>query len=322
MSKEKVLITGGAGYLGSVMTGKLLQEGYKVTCLDNLLWKQHSPLFFMDCPDYDFIFGDARDQRILEPLISRHDSILPLAAIVGYPACDSRPEAARTTNKDAIIMLNSLRGSQQKLIFPTTNSGYGTTSGEVLCDENTPLNPISLYGETKAAAEEVLLKNNKPSISFRLATVFGNSPRMRLDLLVNDLVYQASTTGEITLFEKKFMRNFVHIQDVSRAFVFALENYEKLCDEKIYNLGHPQANISKEDLVLRIKNQIPSLIINEDLNRTDPDKRNYIVSSQRIMNYGFRFNHTLESGISELIRAMPLLRMDYLRQVSTNQQPI
>ena len=221
-NNKKVLITGGAGYLGSVITAHFLKHKDSITCVDTLRYGQQSPLQFMSDHNFTFVYGDVRDRRLMCDLVPKHDVILPLAAIVGAPACDLYSEDASSINRDAVIMLNGLRSKEQKLVYPTTNSGYGTTTGEIECTEESLLNPISLYGKTKAAAECALLEDSKPCIAFRLATIFGMSPRPRLDLLVNDLTYRALSTRKIELFEKGFMRNFVHIKDVSRVFDFAL----------------------------------------------------------------------------------------------------
>lgn len=317
MRDKKVLITGGAGYLGSVMTSHFLAHGAHVTCLDNLMYKQMSPLCFTGNARYAFVPGDARDTAKLKHLVSKHDVLIPLAAIVGYPACDKRPEDARTINHHTVVALNELRSQEQQLLYPTTNSGYGATTGEMHCTEDSPLNPISLYGETKAAAERAILEDSKPAVVFRLATVFGLSPRMRLDLLVNDLTFKAVEERRLVLYEKDFMRNFVHIQDVARVFHYAIEHFDCMAKLRLYNVGHPEANMSKEGLAHTIKKYLPGLAIEEGVGN-DPDKRNYIVSNQRILDAGFTFEHSLDQGVQELIRAYPLLSLPNIRSVSTN----
>lgn len=303
--KEKVFITGGAGYLGSVLTERLLNEGYRVTCLDNLMHKQNSMINFANRKEFDFIFGDARDEDLIKRNLSEFDVIIPLAAIVGEGACNSRRFDATTTNHEAIAMINRLRSSEQKIIMPMTNSGYGSTNGKVFCTEETVLNPISHYGITKVRGENEILNSNKKGLTLRLATVFGVSPRMRVDLLVNDFVKRALTDKYIALFEGNFMRNYVHIRDVAAAFQHCIENYEKM--QGPYNLGLDEANMSKLDLAKKVKEFIPEVIIKEDFEGRDTDQRNYIVSNEKIKKTGFIFNHSLDEGILELIKAYKIL---------------
>ena len=223
----RVLITGGAGYLGSVLTGHLLQRGYQVTVLDNLLYGRASLLSYCREERFEFVLGDARDERVLRELLPKHDALIPLAAIVGMKACDHDPLMARSVNLDAIVLLNRLRDPGQPVIMPCTNSGYGTKSGDLFCTEETPMEPISLYGVTKVAAERALL-DSQNAISLRLATVFGPSPRMRLDLLVNDFTYRAITDGFLVIYEKDFKRNYVHIDDVAECFSYCLEHFDAM----------------------------------------------------------------------------------------------
>ncbi len=305
MNKEKVLVTGGAGYIGSILVEHLLKEGFKVTVLDNLMFGQRPHFHFCANPDYEFVFGDVRDERILKNLVAKHDIIIPLAALVGAPLCDRDPWLAKAVNFEAIKLINSLRSSTQIMIYPMTNSGYGTKSGEVFCTEETPLEPISLYGQTKVDGEkEVLSKDN--SVSFRLATVFGMSPRMRIDLLVNYFTYQAVKEGTLVIFEKDFKRNFVHIRDVADAMIFAIKNIEKMSGEP-YNLGLDSANMSKEELAYKIKEQVPSLYIHFAEIGSDPDKRNYIVSNQKLREAGFEAKRSIEAGIAELIKGYRMI---------------
>jgi len=306
MEKERILITGGAGYLGSIITRHFLENNHKVTCLDNLMYQQTTPFFFADNPSYNFVLGDVRDENLVRGLVSNHDTIIPLAAIVGMPACNRNPVEARKINHDAIVMINNLRSESQKLIFPTTNSGYGAKSGEVFCTEETPLEPISLYGQTKSDAEKTLLESNKDAITLRLATVFGVSPRMRTDLLVNDFVLKALTDSYLVLYEKDFKRNYIHIKDVARAFEHCIDNFDTMRN-RTYNLGLEDANLSKEELALKIRKHIPSLEIFNGQVGKDPDKRNYIVSNKRILSTGFRTRYTLEEGIRELIKGYRVL---------------
>ncbi|MBI2046555.1 SDR family oxidoreductase [Candidatus Pacearchaeota archaeon] len=299
MAKENVLITGGAGYLGSVLTRHLLNEGYKVTCLDSLIYKQN-PANHADSPNFKFFLRDAREKEFIRRIISDYDVIIPLAAIVGKPACDKNPKDVPSVNRDAVIMLDELRSRNQKLIFPNTNSGYGTKTGDKLCTEETPLGPISLYAKTKCEAEKALLESDKGAITLRLATVFGMSPRMRTDLLVNDFVLTALYEGEIIIYEKDFKRNFAYIGDIARCFEHCIRNYDSM-KGRCYNVGLDSANISKLKLAERIKRYVPEFKISEGKGK-DPDKRNYIVSNKRLRKAGFECQHDLDYGIEELIK--------------------
>jgi len=306
MNKKKVLITGGAGYLGSVITGHLLKQGYKVTCLDNLTYNQKSLFHYSDNEDFDFVYGDVRNKNLLKKIIPDFDIIIPLAAMVGMPICDLKPTEAKTINYEAIAFLDDLRNENQELIYPTTNSGYGAQSREIFCTEETPLDPISLYGKTKVAAEKYLLKSKKPAITLRLATVFGTSLRMRTDLLVNDFVKRAVTDGCIILYEGNFKRNYVHIKDVARAFEHCIKNFDSMKNQA-YNVGLNDANLSKVELANKIKEFIPNFQIMTNEIGKDPDKRNYIVSNQKIMDAGFEPIFSLEKGITELIKGYKIL---------------
>jgi nucleoside-diphosphate-sugar epimerase len=276
----KILITGGAGYLGSVITKKMLDDGHDVTVIDNLSFKQLSPLQFTSNPRYNFIYGDVRNEQFLAHQVGIHDVIIPLAAIVGFPACKSDPKLAWEVNYNQIeTILNSIT-DQHIILYPNTNSGYGIGEGQQECTENSPLTPISVYGESKCAAEKLLLECSQ-SVCFRLATVFGTSPRMRTDLLVNEFVYKAMTDKYITVFEKNFKRNFIHIQDVANVFSWSLNNYETM-KHNVYNVGLSNANLSKEELLEKIKLYIPDFAISYSDFYEDPDKRDYIVSNKKI----------------------------------------
>lgn len=302
---EKVLITGGAGYIGSVLTEHLLEEGYKVTVLDNLSFQQKTLINLSHKENFDFIYGDARDENLLEKTMSNFDVIIPLACVVGAPACDLRKHDAKTINHDAVLMIKEFAQPHQKIIYPTTNSGYGTKSSEIYCTEETPLEPISLYGITKVNAEKELLKSEN-AITLRLATVFGVSPRMRTDLLVNDFVQRALFDKFLVLFEKHFKRNYIHIRDVARCFEHCIKNYERM-KGNAYNVGLDDANLSKEELALKIKNYVPELaIISEEFSK-DPDKRNYIVSNKKLYSTGFTPKYSLDFGIKELIKAYKII---------------
>ncbi len=307
----RVLVTGGAGYLGSVLVGHLLQNGYQVTVLDNLLYGTASLLGYCRDPRFEFVLGDARDERVLHDLLPKHDAIIPLAAIVGMKACNRDPLMARSVNLDAIVLLNRLRDPGQPVIMPCTNSGYGTKSGDLYCTEETPLEPISLYGTTKVAAERELLDSHN-AISLRLATVFGPSPRMRLDLLVNDFTYRAVSDGFLVIYEKDFKRNYVHIDDVAECFCYCLEHFEAMKNEA-YNFGLNDANLSKAELAASIQRYVPSLLIHFAEVGSDPDKRNYIVANDKINRHGIAAHHSLDTGIQQLLKAYRLLPRGHFR---------
>lgn len=307
---DHVLITGGAGYLGSILVGRLLEEGCHVTVLDNLLYRQQSLLEYCANANFNFVYGDCRDEALMKELMAGVDAIIPLAAIVGFPACRRDPISATTINYDAIALIDRLRGAAQRVVYPTTNSGYGTTSGDVHCTEETPLEPVSLYGRTKVDAEKLLLDGGN-AVTLRLATVFGMAPRMRIDLLVNDFTYQAVTNGSIIIFQKDFKRNFVHIRDVADCFAFCLAHYDAMKGEP-FNVGLNEANLSKAELALKIKERVPNFYIHYAEIGEDPDKRNYIVSNDKINTRGFYATRTVEDGIRELITGYRILsRRDY-----------
>lgn len=302
---DRILVTGGAGYLGSILCEHLLDAGYRVTVLDNLMYGQE-PLFHLCAhPDFDFVRGDTRDEATLKRLLGQADVIIPLAAIVGAPACDRDPWLAKAVNLEAVRLINRLRSPQQRIVFPVTNSGYGAKSGEVFCTEESPLEPISLYGRTKVEAEAELLAAEN-TLTLRLATVFGLSPRMRLDLLVNHFTYAAVTDRYLVLFEKSFKRNFIHVRDVADCFLHAIANFEAM-KGRTYNVGLDSANMSKEELALKIKEQVPELVIQCSEIGKDPDKRNYIVSNQRLREAGFEARRSIEDGIRELLKGYRML---------------
>lgn len=302
---EKILITGGAGYLGSILCERLLQEGHHVTVLDNLMYGQTGLFHLCNDPAFDFVRGDARDEKLVGDLVANADVIIPLAAVVGAPACDRDPWLAQAVNHDAVSMINRLRSLDQLVVYPNTNSGYGATSGDVYCTEDTPLEPISVYGKTKTQAEIDLLETPNV-ITLRLATVFGVSPRMRLDLIVNHFVRMAVTEGSLVLFEKDFMRNFVHIRDVADCFLHCIHNSQRMTGWS-YNLGLDEANVSKEQLAFKIKEHVPTLDIQSSEHGKDPDKRNYIVSNQRLRDAGFEARRSLDDGIIELMKAYRMM---------------
>lgn len=302
----KLLITGGAGYIGSVLTPQLLAEGHEVTVLDTFLFGQTT---LLECCKYDrfeVVRGDCRDEALLKRLVAKADAIIPLAALVGAPLCKNDAIGARTINQEAIELLCRLASPDQWILLPVTNSGYGIGEAGKFCTEDSPLRPISLYGTTKVAAEQAVLARNN-SLSFRLATVFGLSPRMRVDLLVNDFVHRAVTDRALVIFEGHFKRNFIHIQDVARAFCFALKNFDRM-KGRAYNAGLEEANLSKLELCAVIKKHLPSFVYLEAPIGEDPDKRDYIVSNQRLLATGFRTEWDLDRGIRELIKGYSLLR--------------
>lgn len=302
---ERILVTGGAGYLGSILCEHLLDAGYHVTVLDNLMYGQE-PLFHLcSNANFEFVRGDTRDEATLQRLLAQADYILPLAAIVGAPACDRDPWLAKAVNLEAVRLINRLRSPQQRIVFPVTNSGYGAKSGEVYCTEDSPLEPISLYGRTKVEAEAELLAAEN-TITLRLATVFGMSPRMRLDLLVNHFTYAAVTDRYLVLFEKSFKRNFIHVRDVADCFLHAIAHFDAM-KGRTYNVGLDAANMSKEELALKIQEQVPELVIHCSEIGKDPDKRNYIVSNQRLREAGFEAKRSIEDGIRELIKGYRML---------------
>jgi nucleoside-diphosphate-sugar epimerase len=299
---KHVLVTGGLGYLGSIVCEHLLDAGFKVTALDNLLYGSGQQGLYHLCasPAFDFIKGDVRDEATMRSALRGADVILHLAAIVGAAACERDPLLARSVNLDAVRLLDGLRSPHQLVLYPNTNSGYGTTSGETYCTEDSPLEPISLYGQTKVEAERFLL-DRPTTIALRLATVFGMSPRMRLDLLVNHFVHAACKEGYLVIFEKDFKRNFVHVRDVADCMLHAMGSAGRMVGRP-YNLGLDSANLSKEELALKVKQYVPNFYVHFAPIGQDPDKRNYIVSNQRLREAGFEARRTLDDGIQELLK--------------------
>lgn len=301
----KVLVTGGAGYVGSILSEHLLAAGHRVTVVDSLMYGEQNLAHLCANPDFEVLVGDARSADTMRPALRDADVIIPLAAIVGAPACDRDRSLACSLNLDAVRLVDRLRSVDQLVIYPTTNSGYGTQSGNVYCTEETPLEPISLYGQTKAQAETELLRRPN-TITLRLATVFGMSPRMRRDLLVNHFVLAAVTDGYLVVFEKDFKRNFVHVRDVADCFIHCMTEADRMVGRP-YNVGLDSANVSKEELALKIQEHVPNFYVHFSAIGSDPDKRNYIVSNQRLAEAGFTARRSLDDGIKELVKGYRLL---------------
>jgi nucleoside-diphosphate-sugar epimerase len=305
---QHILVTGGAGYLGSIMVPELLNAGHKVTVIDNFRYKQNSLNHVCVHENFSVVNGDVRLEKTILPLIKKADIIIPLAAYVGAPICDRDPIGASSTNHDAIMLMLKNISKDQRVIMPTTNSAYGSgdKSTNNYCDENSPLNPISQYAIDKVAVEKELMKHPN-SISFRLATVFGMSPRMRIDLLVNDFTYRAVYDRFIVLFEAHFKRNYIHVRDVTRAFLHGINEFDKLKGQ-IYNVGLSSANVSKKELAECIKKYVPSFVILESDHAKDPDQRDYNVSNAKIEKTGFLPKYSLDDGIKELIKGYTMIR--------------
>jgi len=302
----KVLVTGGAGYLGSVIVGKLLNMGYQVVVLDKLLFNQTSLLQYTFDSNFKFIHGDVRNESLLEKLCNDADVIIPLAAIVGFPACAAEPELAKQINFHQIInIVRFTNGKSKKILYPNTNSGYGIAEGQTECTEESPLTPISVYGQTKCDAEN-FLRTSTDAIIFRLATVFGVSPRMRTDLLVNDFTHKAITDKYIVVFEKNFKRNFIHVEDVASAFIFMLKNYDEYKGE-VFNVGLSSANLSKQELLEKIQFHVKDVAVSYNDFYEDPDKRDYIVSNAKIEATGWEPQWDLDRGIKQLIQGYQMI---------------
>ncbi len=302
----RILVTGGAGYIGSVLVPMLLYDGHEVIVLDNFMYNQTALLDCCHYKNFVLIRGDARDEQIIDDIFEKYwpvDYVIPLAAIVGAKACDNDPATAKEINVDAVRLV--LGRWTTKIIFPNTNSGYGIGAEGIYCTEESPLNPISLYGRTKVEAEKLVLTNGN-SVVLRLATVFGISPRPRLDLLVNDLTYIAVMKGSTEIYEPHFKRNFIHVRDVALAFEHCIKNFDAMANQ-VYNLGLSDANLSKWELCQEIQRQVPSFKFHEGRGE-DPDKRNYIVSNKKIEDAGFKAKYSLRDGIAELIKGYKIIR--------------
>jgi nucleoside-diphosphate-sugar epimerase len=301
-----ILVTGGAGYLGSIVVPDLLAEGHKVTVLDNFMYGQNSLAQVCSDPNFTVVRGDVRIKDTVRPLLAKADIVIPLAALVGAPICARDPIGAETTNHDAVLaMINGLSPAQ-RVIMPTTNSAYGSGDNDNYCTEESPLNPMSKYAIDKVKIEKALMENAN-AISFRLATVFGMAPRMRCDLLVNDFTYRALHDRFVVLFESSFKRNYIHVRDVSRVFLHGIDNFDAMKGQ-IYNVGLSDANVSKKELCERIKKYIPEFVFIDAPVGKDPDQRNYIVSNEKIESTGFQQKNSLDFGIQELIKGFTMIR--------------
>ncbi|HBH78501.1 MAG TPA: hypothetical protein DDY39_01635 [Nitrospira sp.] len=301
-----ILVTGGAGYLGSTLVPDLLQQGHNVTVLDNFMYKQASLNHVCHHPKFSVVKGDIRIESVMAPLIKKADVVIPLAALVGAPMCSQDPVGATTVNHDAILLMLKLLSKQQMVLMPTTNSAYGTGDQNNFCTEESPLNPISLYAKEKVGIEKELMQREN-AISFRLATVFGMSPRMRIDLLVNDFTYRAVYDRFVVLFESSFKRNYVHVRDISRVFQHGIEHFGKMKGQ-IYNVGLSDANVSKRELCEHIQKQVPDFVFVDAPVGKDPDQRNYIVSNAKIESTGFKPIYALDAGISDLIKGYTMIK--------------
>jgi nucleoside-diphosphate-sugar epimerase len=301
-----ILVTGGAGYIGSILVSDLLDQGHFVTVVDNFLYDQASLNHLCFNGRFTIVKGDVRLQETIRPLLSKCDVVIPLAALVGAPLCDQDPVGAQTINHDSVKLMLDLISPQQIVLMPTTNSAYGSGGIGNFCDEDSPLNPLSKYAIDKVKVEHELMQHEN-AISFRLATVFGMSPRMRLDLLVNDFTYRAVKDKFVVLFESNFKRNYIHVRDVSRVFLHGLANFDHMKGQ-IYNVGLSDANVSKKELCEAIKVQIPDFFFVEEKFRSDPDQRNYVVSNVKLEKTGFKPKVSLEDGIAELIKGFIYLK--------------
>lgn len=301
----KILVTGGAGYIGSTLVPCLLEEDHDVTVLDDFRYDETSLLHVVSHERFEAVRGDVRDERVVRRLVRDADVIIPLAAVVGAPACERSPTEAISINTDAVALLNRLRSRSQRILFPTTNSGYGKTDATEACTETSPLEPVSLYGRTKVEAEKALLDTENVA-TFRLATVFGVSPRLRLDLLVNDFTYHAYRHRSLILFEGDFVRNYVAVRDVAGLLVWAAERETPLPDGA-YNFGLSEANYTKRQLCEIIQAEVPDFTYLESAVGTDPDQRNYTVSNRKIAVAGFAATIPVIQGVRELLKAFAMI---------------
>ena len=307
---HNILVTGGAGYIGSVLVPMLLKGYYNVTVIDNLMYKQTSLFSCCNYDNFNFVKGDVRDRTLMNMHLAKADIVIPLAAIVGAPACNKDVNLASEVNWDSFYMLRQSLSRDQLVLYPNTNSGYGIGDKDEYCTEESPLNPISSYGRHKVLVEKLLLERDN-TIVFRFATVFGISPRMRLDLLVNDFVYKAVTDGYIFLYEDHFRRNYIHIQDVARVFFQGIALWYQGARSEVYNVGLSEANYTKKELCTQIKQHLPDLYIHTADIGNDPDKRDYYVSNKKLEKTGWKCKFNLDMGIKELVKGYKMMGKDY-----------
>jgi len=302
---QHILVTGGAGYLGSTMVPDLLAKGYRVTVLDNFMFRQNSLNHACFHPNFSVVKGDVRSKDVIAPLLKSADIVIPLAALVGAPLCNRDPVGAQTVNHDSVLLMLSLLSKDQQMLMPTTNSAYGSGDKDNFCTEESPLRPISKYAIDKVEVEKKLMEHPN-AISFRLATVFGMSARMRIDLLVNDFTYRAVYDRFVVLFESHFKRNYIHVRDVSRVFQHGVENFATMRGQ-IYNVGLSEANLSKRELCEAIQKHVKDFVFIEAQVGKDPDQRNYIVSNEKLESTGFKPSVSLDEGIAELVKGYSMI---------------
>ena len=303
---HNILVTGGAGYLGSILVPALLAQGHRVTVLDNFMFRQTSLHHVCNDPNFNVVKGDIRIEDTLAPLLKKADIVIPLAALVGAPMCNADPVGAKSINFDAMQLLLRLASSAQCILMPTTNSAYGSGDAQNFCTEESPLRPISTYAREKVAVEAELMQREN-AVSFRLATVFGMAPRMRIDLLVNDFVHRAVHDRFVVLFEGDFKRNYIHVRDVARVFLHGIAHFDAMRGQ-VYNVGLSEANVSKRELCQRIQAQLPEFVFLDAPVGKDPDQRNYVVSNEKLERTGFRTSVGLDAGIAELIKGFTMLK--------------
>jgi len=302
---QHILVTGGAGYLGSTIVPDLLAKGYRVTVLDNFMFRQNSLNHACFHPNFSVVKGDVRSKDVIAPLLKSADIVIPLAALVGAPLCNRDPVGAQTVNHDSVLLMLSLLSKDQQMLMPTTNSAYGSGDKDNFCTEESPLRPISKYAIDKVEVEKKLMEHPN-AISFRLATVFGMSARMRIDLLVNDFTYRAVYDRFVVLFESHFKRNYIHVRDVSRVFQHGIENFATMRGQ-IYNVGLSEANLSKRELCEAIQKHVKDFVFIEAQVGKDPDQRNYIVSNEKLESTGFKPSVSLDEGIAELVKGYSMI---------------
>jgi nucleoside-diphosphate-sugar epimerase len=310
---HRILVTGGGGYLGSVLVPELLAGGNKVTVVDNFMYGQNSLAHVCNHRDFDVVHADVRAEATMRPLVAAADIVIPLAALVGAPICEADPVGAATINHEAVLAMLRMLGPSQRILMPTTNSAYGSGDENNFCTEESPLRPISRYARDKVEVEKALMEHPQ-AISFRLATVFGMSPRMRIDLLVNDFTYRAVYDRFVVLFESSFKRNYIHVRDVTRVFLHGIENFDRMKGQ-IYNVGLSDANLSKRELCEAIRQHVPGFVFLDAPVGKDADQRNYIVSNAKIEATGFKPSVSLSDGIRELIKGFTMIKSKQYRNI-------